>query len=152
MQILVDADACPVVVRKILYRTVDRLSIPLVLVANRSMPLPNSPHVSIVIVSDGPDAADDRIVELALPGDLVITADIPLADRIISKQAFAINPRGELYTETNVKQRLAVRDLMADLRDMGEITGGPGAMRDKDTAAFANQLDKFLTKRLKKRA
>ena len=97
----------------------------------------------------GIDIADDRVVELVEPGDLVITADIPLADRVVSKGAFALNPRGKLYTAANIKERLAVRDLLSELRDNGMVTGGPAAFGKKDCQAFADQLDRFLVRRLK---
>jgi uncharacterized protein len=106
-------------------------------------------NLSLIIVPEGPDVADDRIVELVREGDLVITADIPLADRVVSKKAFAINPRGKLYTEQNIKDRLAMRDLFNELRDNGMMTGGPAEFSKKDRQAFANQLDSFLIRQLK---
>ena len=105
--------------------------------------------ISTIVVPEGPDLADDRITELARPGDLVITADIPLADRVVAKGAFALNPRGKLYTEGNIKDSLAMRDLMNGLRDGGLMTGGPATFSKKDCQAFVNQLDSFLIKRLK---
>jgi uncharacterized protein YaiI (UPF0178 family) len=105
--------------------------------------------ISSIIVPEGPDLADDRIAELAQPGDLVITADIPLADRVVAKGAFALNYRGKLYTEGNIKDRLAMRDLMNELRDGGMMTGGPSAFGKKDCQAFVNQLDSFLVRHLK---
>ena len=149
MQIFVDADAFPNVIKDILIRASERLHVPLVFVANQPVRLERSVTISSIVVPSGPDLADDRIAELAQPGDLVITADIPLADRVVSKGAFAINPRGELYTEDNIKDRLATRDLMHELRDGGMITGGPLAFGKKDRQAFANQLNRFLNKHFK---
>jgi hypothetical protein len=122
---------------------------PLVFVANKPIRREPSPLISSLLVPEGPDIADDRIVESAEPGDLVITTDIPLADRVVSKGAFALNPRGKLYTEENIKDRLAVRDLLSELRDGGLMTGGPPAFGKKDCQAFADQLDRFLIRRLK---
>lgn len=149
MQIFIDADAFPNAVRDILIKASLRLDIPLTFVANKPLRLENLPHLSLILVPGGPDVADDRIVDLIEPGDLVITADIPLADRIVAKNAFAMNPRGTLYTEHNIKERLALRDLLADLRDVNQITGGPAAFGKKDRQAFANQLDRFLVRQLK---
>jgi uncharacterized protein YaiI (UPF0178 family) len=111
--------------------------------------LERSDSVSSIEVPIGPDLVDDRIAELAQPGDLVITADIPLADRVVTKGAYAINPRGELYTEENIKDRLAMRDLMYELRDSGMVTGGPAEFGKKDRQAFANQLDRILIRHVK---
>lgn len=149
MQILIDADAFPNAVRDILIKASIRLDIPLIFVANKPLRLEKLPHLSLVVVPEGPDEADDRIVELTGPGDLVITADIPLANRVVAKNAFAMNPRGMLYTEHNIKDRLAMRDLLNELRDTGMITGGPAVFSKKDRQAFANQLDSFLARRLK---
>ncbi len=149
MQIFIDADAFPNAVRDILIKASLRLNIPLTFVANKPLRLENLPHLSLILVPGGPDVADDRIVELIEPGDLVITADIPLADRIVARNAFAMNPRGTLYTEHNIKERLALRDLLTDLRDVNQITGGPAAFGKKDRQAFANQLDRFLVRQLK---
>jgi len=147
MKMLVDADACPGAVKEILFRAAERVRVPLTLVANRRMSIPPSERISIVAVSGGPDAADDRIAELAQPGDLVVTADVPLADRVVTKGGYALDPRGRLYTEANVKRRLAMRDLMEALRDRGHVSGGPSSFGPKDAQAFANQLDRFLTRR-----
>ncbi|MRR15952.1 MAG: YaiI/YqxD family protein [Deltaproteobacteria bacterium] len=149
MQIFIDADAFPNAVRDILIKASLRLNIPLTFVANKPLRLENLPHLALILVPGGPDVADDRIVELIEAGDLVITADIPLADRIVAKNAFAMNPRGTLYTEHNIKERLALRDLLTDLRDLNQITGGPAAFGKKDRQAFANQLDRFLARQLK---
>ncbi len=150
MKIWIDADACPVVVREILYKASERKGVELALVANRTMKIPRSSLISFLLVGAGADVADNKIVELVEPGDLVITADIPLAAKIIDENAFALNPRGELYTAENVKDRLSIRDFMDDLRASGIDTGGPPAMSRNDRQAFANQLDKFLTKYAKK--
>lgn len=149
MQIFIDADAFPNAIRDIVTKASVRLNLPLTFVANKPLQLENLPNLSFMLIPEGPDAADDRIVELVLPGDLVITADIPLADRVIAKNAFAMNPRGMLYTEHNIKDRLAMRDLLTQLRDNGMITGGPAAFSKKDRQAFANQLDSFLVRQLK---
>lgn len=149
MQIFVDADAFPNGIRDILIRASLRLNVPLIFVANKPLRLEKLVNLTLVVVPDGPDIADDRIVESVRPGDLVITADIPLADRVVAKQAFAMNPRGTLYTEHNIKDRLGMRDLLGDLRDSGMITGGPAAFSKKDRQAFANQLDSFLVRQLK---
>jgi hypothetical protein len=149
MQIFIDADAFPNGIRDILIRAALRLNVPLIFVANKPLRLEKLANLTLVVVPDGPDVADDRIVESVMPGDLVITADIPLADRIVAKQAFAMNPRGTLYTEHNIKDRLGMRDLLGDLRDSGMITGGPAAFSKKDRQAFANQLDSFLVRQLK---
>ena len=149
MQIYVDADGFPNTAKDIVIRTALRLHVPLVFVANKKMRYEPSVVISSVIVPEGPDLADDRIVHLAQPGDLVITADIPLADRVVAKGAFALNPRGKLYTDGNIKDRLAMRDLMNELRDGGMMTGGPPVFGKKDCQAFANQLDSFLIRQLK---
>jgi len=145
-KILVDADACPVPAKDILYRVSARLAVPLVLVANTPLRRPKSPLILMEVVSQGADEADDRIVELADPGDLVVTADIPLAARVIRKNAAAavIDPRGAFLTEANIGPRLAVRDLMDGLRSEGMNTGGPPAYSPRDKQAFANQLDRWL--------
>jgi len=149
VQILVDADALPNLIKDILFRAVLRFRVPLTLVANQYVTLEKSAYISSIAVPAGPDVADDQIVQLAEEGDLVITADIPLADRIVAKGAYAINPRGELYTDDNIKERLAIRDLMSELRNEGVINGGPSSFSRKDRKAFANQLDRFLTKHCK---
>jgi len=149
MQIFIDADAFPNVIRDILIKASQRLRIPLIFVANKPLRLEKLANLSLVLVPEGPDVADDRIAQLVRPGDLVITADIPLADRVVAKNAFAMNPRGLLYTEHNIKDRLAMRDLLGELRDNGMITGGPSAFGKKDRQAFANQLDSFLVRQLK---
>lgn len=146
MRIYVDADAFPNFIKDILIRAAERRLLPLVFVACKQLKIKPSVHISSVVVPVGPDLVDDRIAELVQPGDLVITADIPLADRVITRGAYAINPRGELYTEENIKDRLAMRSLMTELRDCGMVTGGPAEFNKKDRQAFANRLDSVLTK------
>ena len=149
MRIYVDADACPKVIKEVLYKVVKRVKIPMVLVADQYLHIPQSEYITAMQVPSGIDAADEKIVEIMEPGDLVVTADIPLADQVVSKGGFAINPRGELYTEQNIKERLAVRDMMAEMRSSGLEFGGPPAFSPKDKEKFANQLDRFITKQLK---
>jgi len=149
MQIFVDADAFPNMIKDILIRAAVRFHVPLIFVANKPVKIERSANISTIIVAAGPDLVDDRIAELAQPDDLVITTDIPLADRVVSKGAFAINPRGKLYTEDNIKERLAMRDLMNTLRDGGMITGGPSIFSRKDRQAFADQLNNFLIRYFK---
>jgi hypothetical protein len=149
MQIYVDADGFPNVVKDLLIRAAIRLHMPLVFVANKQVRYNPSVLISSIIVPKGPDLADDCIAELVQPGDLVITADIPLADRVVAKGAFALNHRGKLYTEGNIKDRLAMRDLMNGLRDGGMMTGGPSMFSKRDCQAFVNQLDSFLIRHLK---
>ena len=147
MQIWVDADACPRVIKDILFRAAERKQVPLTLVANKPMPSPPSPYIKSLVVAAGFDVADQRIIELLQPGDLVITADIPLAAAAIKKAGHALNPRGEFYSEDNIQERLAVRNMLDELRGCGIETGGPAAFSSCDRQAFANQLDRFLAKR-----
>lgn len=144
MSIWVDADACPAVIREILYRAANRVQIPLTLVANRPVQMPPSPWIRMIRVAGGFDVADRRIVDEVKPGDLVITADIPLAASVIERQAHALNPRGELYTQENIRERLALRNFMEELRSTGVATGGPAALNNADRQAFASQLDRYL--------
>jgi len=146
MQIWVDADACPAVIKEILFRAAERVKIPLVLVANKPLRTPPSPHIRSLQVPGGIDVADNRIVELAQSGDLVITADIPLAAAVIGKGGQALNPRGELYTRENIGERLALRNFLGELRNTGVMTGGPASLGLGDRQAFANQLDRILTR------
>jgi uncharacterized protein YaiI (UPF0178 family) len=146
MRIWVDADACPKPIKEILFRAAERARIVVTLVANRNLWVPRSDWVRTVQVAGGFDVADRRIVELAERGDLVITADIPLAADVVAKGGLALDPRGELYTEENVQERLAVRNLMDELRGIGVETGGPSALGTSDRQAFANQLDRLLTR------
>ena len=149
MHIWVDADACPKVIKEILYRVVERLQIPMTMVANKNLFIPKSPLIEMVTVAAGADIADAEIVERMMADDLVITADIPLAADVIAKGGHALNPRGTFYSEANVKQYLTMRNFMDNLRGSGVMTGGPGAFSNSDRMAFANQLDRFLTSHLK---
>jgi len=144
--LFIDGDAFPNLLKPIVLRAIERLSIPTRVIANKRITIGRSSHVEYVIVEQGADEADHRIVEEVKPGDLVITADIPLADRIIAQDAHAIDHRGELYTAENIKQYLAMRNLLEQIRDTGEITGGPKPFGTKDAHAFANQLNAFLGK------
>lgn len=146
MQIWVDADACPRAIKEILYRAAERREIPLVLVANRGLQVPRSPLIKMVQVGSGFDVADHHIAEHVSPGDLVVTADVPLAAAIVEKGGHVLGPRGEEFTEENVQERLAMRDLMQQLRDTGTDTGGPAALSSADRQAFANGLDRLLTR------
>jgi uncharacterized protein YaiI (UPF0178 family) len=147
MHIWVDADACPVVIKDILFRAAERARVALTLVSNLALRVPPSPFITTVRVPRGLDGADARIAELMQPGDLVITADIPLAAVVVSRGGRALNPRGDLYTEDNVQEHLAVRNLMQTLRGAGENVGGPATLTTSDRHAFANQLDRLLTAR-----
>jgi len=144
IRIWVDADAWPGVIKEILYRAAERVQIELVLVANQSLRIPASRFIRSVQVASGFDAADDYIAEHLNAGDLVITADIPLAADVITHGGTALNPRGERYTVDNIKQRLQMRDMMDQLRSSGVETGGPSTLKQSDRQAFANQLDRFL--------
>jgi uncharacterized protein YaiI (UPF0178 family) len=145
--IFVDGDAFPNLLKPILVRSIERLSLKTYVIANKKISLgTKSSLVEYLIVDQGADEADHKIVEMAQEGDLVITADIPLADRIISKNAHAIDHRGELYSVDNIKQYLAMRNLMESIRESGEMTGGPKPFSQKNAHEFANQLNSFLTK------
>jgi uncharacterized protein len=146
VQIWVDADACPQVVKEILFRAAERAQVVTTLVANTPLRIPPSPFIKSVRVAQGFDIADHRIVQMLQPGDLVITADIPLAAEVIARSAHALDPRGELYSEDNVHERLAVRNLMQELRSAGAILGGPAPFGPSDRQRFANHLDRFLTR------
>lgn len=145
MKIYVDADACPNAIKQILYRAARRTQKQLILVANQSLATPLNKNIQTVKVGQGFDVADDYIAEQVTQHDLVITADIPLAKQVLDKNATALNPRGELYTHDNIKQRLNMRDFMQTLRDSGINTGGPKALNQRDHQRFANALDRFLT-------
>lgn len=144
MKVYVDADACPNAVKDILFKAANRLSIEVVLVANQPIHIPPSKWIRFFQVSKGFDVADNAIIELAEPKDLVITADIPLAASIIEKGASALNPRGLLYTTENIAGILSRRNFMEDLRSTGELKGGPPPQAKKDLHAFANALDRYL--------
>jgi uncharacterized protein YaiI (UPF0178 family) len=147
MHIWVDADACPSTIKEILYRAAERVGAPLTLVANQPLRIPPSKLIRTVQVRRGFDEADKYIAERMQTGDLVVTADIPLAAQVIEKGGEAINPRGERYTPENIRERLALRDFMEELRGAGEITGGPPPMTPADRQAFANALDRLLARR-----
>jgi uncharacterized protein len=147
MQIWVDADACPGPIKEILFRAAERRHIPLVLVANQPLQTPRSCHIRAIQVSGGFDMADNQIVQDLQSGDLVITADIPLAAAVIEKGGHALNPRGERYTRDNIRQRLSMRNFMDELRSTGVVTGGPAPLGQRDRKAFADELDRFLNKR-----
>jgi uncharacterized protein YaiI (UPF0178 family) len=149
MRIWIDADACPRVIKEIVFRASERLEIPVCLVANNVLAKHHSRLITSVVVDDGFDMADDYIAEHATPQDLVITADIPLAARIVEKGALGLDPRGELYSEENVGERLSMRDLMQELRGAGMIQGGPGPFSNTDRQRFASSLDCVLTRMLK---
>jgi len=146
MKLYIDADALPNILKPILLRAIDKLQIKTFLVSNKKVSIGKSEHITCIIVDAGADEADNHIVELVEIDDLVITADIPLADRTITKNAHAIDHRGELYTVDNIKQYLAMRNLMQSIRDSGEMTKGPAPFGLKDAQSFANQFNKFLQK------
>jgi len=150
MKIWVDADACPVVIKDILYRAAERTGLHLILVANQSVQIPRSRYVSFIRVASGFDVADNEIVKRLNAGDLVITSDIPLAAEVIEKGGLALSPRGELYTANNIKARLNMRDFMDTLRASGIDTGGPPALNQSDRKSFADHLDKLLVKHANK--
>lgn len=145
-EIWVDADACPVVVKEILYRAATRTQTQTTFIANHNLRLPPSPYLKFQQVQSGFDVADNEIVERLQKGDLVITADIPLAAEAIEKGALALNPRGELYTTDTIQARLTMRNFMETMRNSGEQMGGPPAFNQRDRQAFGNQLDKWLQK------
>ena len=145
MRIWVDADACPNVIKEVLFRAAERTKTPLTLVANQPLRTPPSRYIASLQVPGGFDVADNEIVRRLQPGDLAITADIPLAAQVVAKGGHAIDPRGERYTPDNIQQRLSMRNFMDELRSSGVDTGGPPALSQGDRQAFANQLDRFLT-------
>ena len=144
MQIWVDADACPKVIKEILFRAAEKRKIQLTLVANRLLYCPPSRYIRALQVPAGFDVADSKIAELVETGDLVITADIPLAAEVIARGGHALNPRGEFYTKDTIQERLTMRNFMDELRSSGVNTGGPASFSQGDRQAFANQLDRFL--------
>ena len=146
VNIYVDADACPKVIKEVLFRAAERAQVQLILVANQPLRTPPSRFIKSLKVAAGFDVADNEIVKLTNVGDLVITADIPLAAEVIEKGGFALNPRGEMYTADTIRQKLTMRDLMDELRGSGINTGGPPAIGQRDRQLFANELDCFLTR------
>jgi uncharacterized protein YaiI (UPF0178 family) len=145
MKIWIDADACPVVIKEILYRAAERVPMEVILVANQSLQIPKSRYIKFIQVSQGFDVADNEIVKRLDAGDLVITSDIPLAADVIEKGGIALSPRGELHTTDNIRARLSMRDFMETLRSSGVDTGGPPALNQSDRKAFANHLDKIIS-------
>ncbi len=146
MRIWVDADACPSVIKDILFRSAERVGVRLTLVANQPLNSPPSRYIDTVQVPPGLDAADRHIAAAVEAGDLVVTADIPLAADVVAKGGVALNPRGDLYTVDNIRERLGMRNRMDELRGMGVTTGGPSPLTKSDRQAFANQLDKLLAR------
>lgn len=146
MKIWVDADACPGQIKELLYRAAKRTSTQVTLVANQPLHTPRSEFIDSLLAPTGANAADRRILELLEVGDLIITADIPLAAEVVAQGGEALDPRGQLYTNTNVGERLAMRNLLDELRADGQVTGGPANFNAKDRQEFANQLDRWLTK------
>jgi uncharacterized protein YaiI (UPF0178 family) len=151
MRIWIDADACPRVIKEIVFRASERLELPVKLVANKSLIKHNTRLVESTVVADGFDVADDYIAEHAAAEDLVITADIPLAARVVANGGIALDPRGELYTEENVGERLSIRDLMMELRSGGLVHGGPEQFNPSDRQRFASSLDRVLTRHVRNR-
>lgn len=149
MRILVDADACPNVIKEILQRAALRLKLETTFVANKNLTVPYSPYLNTLRVGQGFDVVDETIARMAQPGDLVITADIPLAAKVIEAGATGLNPRGELYTKDNIAGRLTMRNMLDELRSTGVSTGGPAPLSLSDRNAFANQLDRFLSAALR---
>ncbi|HSI23498.1 MAG TPA: YaiI/YqxD family protein [Methylophilaceae bacterium] len=148
MKIWVDADACPGVIKEILFRAAERAKIETTLVANQLLRVPPSPYIRALQVPAGFDVADNRIAAEVQPGDLVITADIPLAAQVIERDGFALNPRGEFYTRDNIRERLTMRNFMEELRGSGVDISGPSSFSQSDRQAFAAQLDRFLSRRI----
>ena len=146
MTLYIDGDAFPNLLKPILVRAIERLNLPTFVISNKRINLGESQHITYIIVGSGPDEADRRIVEMVNVGDLVITADIPLADHVITKKAHAIDHRGTLYSVDNIKHYLAMRNLMQEIRESSEMTYGPAPFNQKDAHEFANQLNGFLTK------
>ena len=146
IKLWVDADACPNVIKEVLFRAAEREQVLLTLVANQPLRTPPSRFIKSIKVAAGFDVADNEIVKLTESGDLVITADIPLAAEVIEKGGHALNPRGEMYTAETIRQKLTMRDFMDELRGSGVNTGGPPAISQRDRQSFANELDRFLTR------
>jgi uncharacterized protein len=148
MKLYIDGDAFPNLLKPIMVRAIQRLELQTFVVANKRIYLGESKHISYIVVGAGPDEADNRIVEMVEEGDLVITADIPLADHVITKKAHAIDHRGGIFSKENIKQYLTMRNFMQEIRDCGEQTRGPSPLNKKDAHGFANTLDRFLNKHL----
>ncbi len=148
MTLYVDGDAFPNLLKRVLHRAIERLALETIVVSNKQIYIGDSRHITHIIVDEGPDEADHRIVQLVQENDLVITVDIPLADRVISKMAYVIGHRGELLNRDNIKDHLAIRDLMHDIRESGGYGKGPTPFSSKDAHKFINQLDQFLTRQM----
>jgi uncharacterized protein YaiI (UPF0178 family) len=146
VKILVDADACPNPIKEILFRAANRTNIQITLVANQPISIPKSPYIKFIQVGHGIDVADKHIENMVETGDLVITADVPLAALVVAKDGFALNPRGQLYDNNNIQQKLGLRNFMMDLRSSGELISGPSPLNKKDLLEFANALNSFLSK------
>lgn len=146
MKLFIDGDAFPNLLKPIVLRAIEKQKIDTIVIANKKINIGTSNYIKYIIVDQGADEADDKIVEMLEEDDLVITADIPLADRTITKNAHAIDHRGAMYTQDNIKQYLAIRNLMQEIRDSGEITKGPAPFNQKDAQQFANSLNNFLQK------
>lgn len=147
MQIWLDGDACPKLIKDVIFRAAIRTKTTVIVVANHAMAIPASPFIKKWQVGAGFDVADQQIVDSMQPGDLVITADIPLADAAVTKGGTALNPRGELYTPFNIKQHLSIRNISESIRSSGTLTGGPPKLHPKDVQQFSNSLDRFLTQK-----
>lgn len=147
MRIWIDGDACPVVIKELLFRAAVRVKVLVTVVANEKLRVPVSEFIQTLVVGSGMNVADKQIVELIEAGDLVVTADVPLAAHVVQKGGIAINPRGELYSAENIGERITMRNLMDELRGNDLVTGGPAPFGTKDKQAFANQLDRLLAKR-----
>jgi len=147
MRIWIDGDACPVVIKELLFRAAVRVKVLVTVVANEKLRVPVSEFIQTLVVGSGMNVADKQIVELVEAGDLVVTADVPLAAHVVQKGGIAINPRGELYTAENIGERITMRNLMDELRGNDLVTGGPAPFGTKDKQAFANQFDRLLAKR-----
>lgn len=144
MHILVDADSCPGIIKEILYRAADRTGTRMTLVADRLLTIPPSAHIQRIQVTTGLNAADTRIIDLAQPGDLIVTDDIPLASAVVGKGCLVLSQRGEMLREENIAERLSARDFMTELRESGINTGGPAPLSQRNRQSFANQLDRLL--------
>lgn len=151
VQIWVDADACPSAVKELLFRAAERAQMRVTLVSNQILRVPSSPLIDSILVPGGANVADRRIVELLSPGDLVITADIPMAADVVAKGGTVIDPRGTLYADSNIGERLAMRNLFDEMRGAGHLLRGPANFTSRDRQAFANQLDRWLTGQQKDR-
>ncbi len=147
MRIWIDGDACPVVIKELLFRAAVRVKVLVTVVANEKLRVPVSEFIQTLVVGSGMNVADKQIVELVEAGDLVVTADVPLAAHVVQKGGIALNPRGEIYTAENIGERITMRNLMDELRGNDLVTGGPAPFGTKDKQAFANQLDRLLAKR-----